>query len=478
MTANKEDLAQNQKSGGVKKDSGGDNKEERGKIACGIQQFNVCCKQELSGGKSDDASRSEINGFILVPARQNETGGKGEKNINAYNIEETQKDGEDALALGKASEDSAYKPKQGEASQKGTESERSDEKVNKAQTQIEHNTLYLVTGAQGFIGREICETLCAAGKNVRALVRKLRAELPFPQQAAICLGDLLDIASLERFFEGADGNTVVIHSAAVISVKKKSKACLDANICGTKNIIDLCIKHKVKKLVYLGSVDGISVKKGEMHKEPSEYYPQLLKTDYAKSKAHCANLVLAAQKEGLESAVILPSAVIGPNDYKGGFITHILKIYTKGGLPRLSVKAGYDFVDVRDVAEATVAACQKGKCGSYILSNGYLSITEVFDAFARRLGRKPTLKTFPIEILYPFAAAASFFYLFKKGEPLFTLSALNIMKIAPAYCHQRATEQLGFNPRPIEETLNDTADFLLATVEKERASRAQKRRKS
>lgn len=193
MTANKEDLAQNQKSGGVKKDSGGDNKEERGKIAC---------SQELSGGKRDDAARNEINGFILVPARQNETGGKGEKDINAYSVEETQKDGEDALALGKASEDNAYKPKQGEASQKGTESERSDEKVNKAQTQIEHNTLYLVTGAQGFIGREICETLCAAGKNVRALVRKLRAELPFPQQAAICLGDLLDIASLERFLKG------------------------------------------------------------------------------------------------------------------------------------------------------------------------------------------------------------------------------------------------------------------------------------
>lgn len=394
-------------------------------------------------------------------------GGKGAADKTAKNS-----GGKDNLQ--NAVEIENYNAQSGGKAEKGAESDNA-ENITKQEKSTCGNTLYLVTGAHGFIGREVCRQLCAQGKRVRALIRKKRDDITLPPEAEICTGDLLNTSSLERFFQDNCGEIIVIHCAAVISVKKKSKACVNANVCGTQNIIDFCLKYKARKLVYLGSVDGIFAKKGEIVEEPSEYLPHLLKTDYAKSKAQSCAMVLAAQTHEFETAAVLPSAVIGPYDYKEGFITHILKIYTKGLLPPFSVKGGYDFVDVRDVAAAVINACEQGKKGSYIISNEYLSMTQVFDAFAHRLDRKPTLKTFPMGVLYPLAAVASFFNLFNKGEPILTFSALDIMKNSPSYSHKKATTELDFHPRPLAETLNDTADYLRERVEKEKAARKNKK---
>ena len=80
--------------------------------------------------------------------------------------------------------------------------------------------IYLVTGAAGFLGSNICAQLLEKGEMVRALVLPNDKSVKYiPKEVEVCLGDLCDEASLETFFAVGEGNTsVIIHCASMVTV--------------------------------------------------------------------------------------------------------------------------------------------------------------------------------------------------------------------------------------------------------------------
>ena len=85
---------------------------------------------------------------------------------------------------------------------------------------MNNNRYYLLTGAAGFLGTNICMQLLEAGCKVRALVLPNDKSVKFiPEQVEVVLGDLTDAASLEAFFTVPEGCTsVVIHCASMVTV--------------------------------------------------------------------------------------------------------------------------------------------------------------------------------------------------------------------------------------------------------------------
>ena len=70
------------------------------------------------------------------------------------------------------------------------------------------NRIYLVTGAAGFLGSNICAQLLEKGEKVRALVLPNDKSVKYiPEEVEICLGDLCDVESLEKFFTIPEGMT-------------------------------------------------------------------------------------------------------------------------------------------------------------------------------------------------------------------------------------------------------------------------------
>lgn len=322
--------------------------------------------------------------------------------------------------------------------------------------------LYIVTGASGYLGRAVVELLLSRGACVRALVHTEQSWLHISSHAEMVFGNVLIPRSLDALFADTAGRDVyVIHSAAKISVKKHDEEAYHLNVVGTKHIIDLCRKHHVKKLVYVSSVDALDpdAADGPIAEPEGEYRIGRAGSDYAKSKADASNLVLFAVENGLDATLVLPSCILGPGDMRGGFTSTMIAVYLIG-IPPVSVAGGYDFVDVRDAAAGIVAACSAPAGESYILGGGYGTVTEVFDTLANQLGRRKTALTLPTWVLYPAVPVLWLYAHVRKKPTPITPNAIRLLGGGYRYTHEKAARELGFSPRPLEETVRDTARFI------------------
>ena len=86
--------------------------------------------------------------------------------------------------------------------------------------------------------------------------------------------------------------------------------------------------------------------------------------------------MLDAVQEGLDAVVVHPSGILGPYDRSGNHLVQLVNDYINGKLPAC-VNGGYDFVDVRDVADGCLKAIEKGKPGEcFILSNRHYEVKD------------------------------------------------------------------------------------------------------
>ena len=183
------------------------------------------------------------------------------------------------------------------------------------------NVVYLVTGAAGFLGSNICAQLLERGERVRAFVLEGdKAAQYLPKEVEIVYGNLCDKTSLKSFFTVDEGvATVCIHVASMVTVNPYyRKALLDVNVGGTANIIDLCLEHEeCQKLVYVSSTGAIpELPHGQRIKEVEEVNLDQVEGWYSKSKAMATNNVYTAIRErGLKACVVYPTGIMGPNDY-------------------------------------------------------------------------------------------------------------------------------------------------------------------
>lgn len=324
------------------------------------------------------------------------------------------------------------------------------------------NELYLITGAAGHLGSTLVRKLLELDKNIRALVLPNEKNIP-DGDIEVCYGDVCNKDSLATFFDNPHNkDLILIHCAGIVSIATKYvQNVYDVNVSGTKNIVDLSQKHLVKKLVYVSSVHAIPERaKGETISEVKEFNPDDVSGLYAKTKSEATSYVLEAAKKGLNASVVQPSGIVGPFDQGKGPLTTLAIEYYKGRLTS-GVSGGFDFVDVRDVANGIIACCEKGRPGeSYILSNKYFTVKEILYMLHQITGKKEIKRFLPLWFLKLVAGPAEAYYKILKRPPLFTISSINTIHTNARYSHQKATLELGYGTRDMKQTLIDTIDWL------------------
>jgi len=325
--------------------------------------------------------------------------------------------------------------------------------------------LYLVTGATGHLGNTIIKSLRKSKKTVRALVlTNDNTDVEFDSDVEIIRGDTTNKETLIPFFKTEDENidVYVIHTAAIVSIASKTnKNLYNVNVNGTKNVVDLCMEYGVKRLVHVSSVHAIEEKPiGEVITEVYSFNPDLVKGPYAKSKAAATKYVLDQTKKGLNAVVVHPSGIVGPNDYGKGHLTQLIISVAGKKLPAY-VDGGYDFVDVRDVTKGIIKALKNGKSGEcYILGNKYYTIKELLDLITKVLNVKQIKTKIPIWLASVIAPFSEMYAKVAKVPPLYTPYSLYTLKSNSLFSHDKASNVLKYTPRPMEETVEDTVDFL------------------
>ena len=242
---------------------------------------------------------------------------------------------------------------------------------------------------------------------------------------------------------------------------KYNPKVMEVNYNGTKNIIDKVLE-KNARLVYVSSVHAITEKPNkEQIEEIYDFDPDKVTGLYAKSKAKTAKMLLNEVKtKGLDASIVHPSGIIGPGDYSNTHLTQLILDIAKGSLKAI-VKGGYDFVDVRDVADGVISACKNGKKGEcYILSNRYVEVKELVDLISEQEHAKKIKTVLPMWIAKVTAPLSEIYYKLKKEPPLYTSYSLYTLESNSNFSNKKAKKELGYKNRSMKETIKDTVKWL------------------
>ena len=313
-----------------------------------------------------------------------------------------------------------------------------------------------VTGASGHVGANLVRTLLERGDQVIACVHRDERALsgldverrPF---------DLADAASVSSAIRGAEA---VFHLAAAISIRggKSDEARLQAtNVEGVRRVVAACREHGVGRLVHFSSIHAI--RGDDPNRVVDETAPAAIDADcasYDRSKAMGERTVMDAVADGLDAVVVNPTSIIGPHDYgpsaQGGAL---LAMVRRPWLP--SVQAGYDWVDARDVVQGALLALGKGRRGErYILGNGRLTFQEIAMHIRRASGRPMSRLALPLWMAWGGVPFASLYSRVMGRRQLLTGESLSILTRHLAVSSHKARRELGYAPRPFEETFRDT----------------------
>ena len=329
------------------------------------------------------------------------------------------------------------------------------------------NVVYLVTGAAGFMGSNVCAQLLERGDRVRAFVLEGdKAARYIPGDVEIFYGDLCRKASLEPFFAVEEGvETICIHVASMVTVNPYyRKQLLDVNVGGTANIIDMCLEHKeCRKLVYVSSTGAIPERPhGEKIREVKGY----VNLDevvgwYSKSKAMATNNVFTAIRErGLRATVVYPTGIMGPNDYSLSETTSTIIKIIKGQMPA-GIDGSFNMVDVRDLAAGCIAAADRGRIGEgYILGNEVIRFREMSRIISQEAECKPVKFFLPISIAEMIARSMERRAAKTGKMPLMTTFSIYNLKRNNEFDYSKAVRELGYSTRPLDVTLRDQIKWL------------------
>ena len=317
----------------------------------------------------------------------------------------------------------------------------------------------LITGGSGHVGANLVRELSSRGYEVRCIDfdNDHRAFEGF--NVELVKGNITDISTLDNAFKDVE---VVFHTAAVISLDRKDKDLIrSVNVGGTENVCEMSLKHGVKKLIHFSSVDAFV-------REPLEdplYENRSLVTDpnavpYDLSKADAQRIVLEYCDKGLNASIIHPSGIFGPNDFKPSLFGQEFINIANGKRP-YSINVGYDYVDVRDLCKTSVNCIDKGEIKqNYIVGGNYMDFVYMSEVMSEILNKKLIRSTLPFGFIYMSLPGSYISSLIKKTPRAITLDSIHTIKVQNKNIPSGLSkEQLDHNPRPLEETIQDTIEF-------------------
>lgn len=332
----------------------------------------------------------------------------------------------------------------------------------------------LVTGPSGFLGYHVVKVLNARGVRPRALLRlPPGADVP-PAVAALRKldveevdGDPADPASLRAACAGAD---TVFHLHFVIRLGGGPQADADltaANVVGARNVLDAAEAAGVARVVVSSSSLAVGIaRRAEPIDESADWAANAVDLPYARSRRDAEQEALARPGGPGRPTVVAvnPSFTMGPEDYQGAPANKLAAAMSRPRF-RLTARIGFSVLDVRDYADGAVRAAERGVHGRrYLLAGENVMPADLLREARLAAGAKPPGFLFPLRrwMLAPPIAVYEAVCRLRGKPPKVTRSLLQIFGRYAWYSTARARADLGWEPRPLRDTVRDSLAWLAA----------------
>jgi dihydroflavonol-4-reductase len=321
-------------------------------------------------------------------------------------------------------------------------------------------TRALITGVTGCVGSNLAAALNRRGIDVVGLCQ--------PGAPTIALrgielerisGDILDPECLRRAMRGVDW---MFHAAAIADDwKYKPEQVYRVNVEGTQNVLAAAAEAGVQRFILTCSaaVLGLPRPGVELLDENTRTNLKPAAWVYAHSKLLAEEALMQSAAQGLHAVSLLPTAILGPADTSmigGQLITRML-----ARQPFPFPQGGVNYIDVRDVAEAHIAAAERGRAGErYLLGGHNLSHLHYLGAIGDAIG-------LPVRYMQVPRAALPLMALAVDGMRRAGLSVpvdggrVLLGGQYMYYDNRKAVRELGLQPRPFAQTVEDTYRWYL-----------------
>ena len=316
----------------------------------------------------------------------------------------------------------------------------------------------VITGGAGFIGRAVIERLVSRGDNVVALVRDPKHAKHIEHAIVELIAS--NLANQRALTEVMSGAHAVIHCAGSYRIgipASERPAMWDANVGATERVLDAAIAAAVPRIVYVSTNNVVGDTHGrtvdETHRRDladgfASWY------DETKYRAHEEALKRIAK--GAPIIIVQPGQTFGPHDHS--LASEQLQLAHDGKLRYFAfTDAGIAWVHVDDLADGIVAALDRGRPGeTYALGGDILRLGDAIAIAARVGGHRPPRLRIPLALLRLVAPLNDRV----GGLPGFPENLGETISTGDGKTfwvnHDKATRELGFNPRSLEQGVADT----------------------
>ena len=305
----------------------------------------------------------------------------------------------------------------------------------------------LVTGATGFLGKYVVKELVEHGYQVRAFGRNSKVGRSLENSSVSFFQG--DLTKADDVLEACKGMDLVVHAGALSTVWGPWEDFYQANVLGTKYVLEACRQAGIQRLVYVSSPSIYAAPKDQLGIKESDAPEENNLNNYIRSKL--ASEKLFKDYPDVPSIILRPRGLFGIGDTS--ILPRVINLSQKLGIPLIGDgRQLMDMTCVENVALAIRLAIEapEAKGEVYNITNGEpRAFRDLLEESLTGLGYPIKYRNLPAALLSGIASCLEFLYktFNLKGEPALTRYTYYLLRYSQTLDISKAERELGYHPK-------------------------------